>query len=96
MFATIRRFQGAGRTDDELIPEGRRLAVAVSKESGFIAYALLEAGDGGLVAITVFEERSGLARADLLVDRWGTAHGLVPVAGPSEVQGGEVIVQRGI
>lgn len=95
MYATIRRYDRATSPVDDAIPDGRRLAVAISRLPGFVAYALLDAGDGALVAVNLFDHPSGVAGEARLVGQWASGQD-GPLARPSEAISGEVIVQKGI
>lgn len=96
MYATIRRYEPVAGPADDLIPDGRRLASAVSTVSGFVAYALPDTGDGVLVSLSVFESEAGLAEAEGLAERWLKSHPVDLLCGGSEVGAGEVIVQKGL
>jgi hypothetical protein len=96
MHATVRHFHRSGGSVDDLIPEGRQLASAVSQVSGFLVYVLLDAGEGLLVSVSLFEDQAGLADADGIVERWMAARGSEPRLGVAQVSSGEVIVQRGM
>jgi hypothetical protein len=68
----------------------------LSETAGFVSYAVLDAGDGVLVSVTVFDDPTDLAAADQLIDRWVAEHLAAVLPRPPAVIGGEVIVQRGM
>jgi len=102
MYASIRRHHRVAGSVDGLIPEGRRLTSVVSEVPGFVAYALLDTGDGLLVSVSLFDDEPGLAAADRLVQDWiAPRAGTVPAARTDEsdesrLTTGEVIVQKGL
>jgi hypothetical protein len=96
LHATICRYDGVTGPIDEVMRAGRQLASALSETPGFVSYAVLDAGDGVLVAVTVFDNPTDLAAADQLIDRWVAEHLAALLPRPPEVIAGEVIVQRGM
>lgn len=96
MHATIRRYDRVPTPADDAIPDGRRLAAAVSRLPGFVAYALLDAGNGALVAVSLFDDPAGLTGEARLAERWASDGHDGSLARPSEAISGEVIVQKGL
>ncbi len=96
MYATICRLEGIAGFGDEMLSDGQRLATAVSREPGFVAYALVDAGDGVLISVSIFEDRIGLAGADRLVECWGSAQSTGASSAPTVVSTGEVVIQKGM
>ena len=96
LHATICRYDRVSGSTEAVRQAGRRLASALSQAPGFVSYAVLDAGDGVLVSVTVFEDQAGLAAAQPLIDS-SIAEQLTSVLPrPPEVIAGEVIVQRGM
>jgi hypothetical protein len=96
LHATICRYEGVTGPIDAVMLAGRQLASVVSQVPGFVSYALLDAGDGALVSINVFEDRIELEAADQLVGSWVAEHLALPLTQQPEMITGEVIVQRGM
>lgn len=96
LHATICRYDGVTGPIDEVMRAGRRLASTLSQTPGFVSYALLDAGDGVLVSVNVFDDPTNLAAADQLIVRWVGEHLPAVLPHPPEVIAGEVIVQRGM
>lgn len=96
LHATICRYAGVTASIEEVMRAGRRLASALSTAPGFASYAVLDAGEGVLVSVTVFDDRSTLAAAEPLIVRWVAEQLAAWLPGPPEVTAGEVIVQRGM
>jgi hypothetical protein len=96
LHATICRYHGVTMPIDEVMRAGRQLASALSQAPGFVSYAVLDAGDGVLVSVTVFDDPTDLAVADQFIIRWVAEHLAAVLPRPPEVIAGEVIVQRGM
>ena len=96
LYATIGRYAGVTASIDAVMRAGRQLAFALSAAPGFVSYAVLDAGDGALVSVTVFDDRTSLEAADQLIVRWVAEHLAALLPCLTEVIAGEVIVQRGM
>jgi quinol monooxygenase YgiN len=96
MHAMIRRYDGVTGTTEELMRLGRQQASAVSAVPGFVSYALMEAGPGVLVSVSVFETQAALDAAEQLVESWIAGQPAVLSSRPPQISSGEVIVQRGM
>jgi hypothetical protein len=96
LHATICRYDGVTASIEAVMQAGRRLAAALSTAPGFVSYAVLDAGDGVLVSVTVFDDRADLEAAQPLIDRWVAEHLTAMLPRTTEVIAGEVIVQRGM
>ena len=96
LHATICRYDGVTGPIDEVMRAGRQLATALSTTPGFVSYAVLDAGNGVLVSVNVFDDRTSLEAADQIIVRWVAEHLTALLPRPPEVIAGEVIVQRGM
>ncbi|MBV9596587.1 MAG: hypothetical protein JOZ87_06955 [Chloroflexi bacterium] len=95
MHASLGRYERCGASQAELVQVGRQLARLVSQAPGFISYALLEARDGMLATVSVFETEAQLEEADRLLADWLAAHA-TPLARPLATLRGEILVQKGM
>jgi hypothetical protein len=96
LHATICRYDGVTASIEEVMRAGRRLASALSTAPGFVSFAVLDAGNGVLVSVAVFDDPTNLATADQLIVRWVAENLAALLSRPPEVISGEVIVQRGM
>jgi hypothetical protein len=96
LHAAICRYDGVTTSVEEVVQAGRRLASALSTAPGFVSYAVLDAGDGVLVSVTVFDDRTSLEVAQPLIVRWVAEHLAASLPHSPQVIAGEVIVQRGL
>lgn len=96
MHATIRRYAPGSGSAEDGAKSWRALAARLSRETGFISCAVLATGDGGLAAISIFDDAATLAVADRRVEEWlATGAGeLAPLL--VQVATGEVVAQRGL
>lgn len=74
----------------------RTLASLLSGESGFISCAVLATGDGGLAAISIFDDAATLALADRQIEAWLAARAGDLAQNLVKVTTGEVVAQRGL
>jgi hypothetical protein len=96
MHATICRYEPIGGPIDEVMRAGRGLTWVLGQAPGFIAYVVLDTGDGALTSVSVFETQAELEGADRLVARWLAEHLATALPHPPRVTTGEVIIQRGM
>src|SRR5262245_49005390 len=94
--ATIRHYApGVGLANANVQP-WRGLAAALGGEPGLIPCAVVATRDGGIAAITLFDDAASLAGADRWIEGWLAKRG--PDLGWLQVQviTGEVVAQRGL
>jgi hypothetical protein len=96
MHATIRRYAPADGSAEVGIRAWRALAVVLGAEDGFVSCAVLETGDGSLVAITLFDDVASLAAADRRIENWLAAQETKLAWLLVQVITGEVVAQRGL
>lgn len=96
LHAALCRYEGVTASIDEVMRAGQRLASALSTTSGFVSFAILDAGDGVLISVTAFDDRSSLEAAQQLTVRSVVEHLSASLPRPAHVIDGEIIVQRGM
>ncbi len=98
MYASIHRYAQMPPASDDVIHAGRQLAAALQRLPGFVAYVLIDAGDGVLVALSLFEDEASLLATERVpaLDGWLVAEQAVLAAGQPSVMSGEVVVQKGL
>jgi quinol monooxygenase YgiN len=93
MYATIRRYKSKS-------PKGvlRQVKTGfvpiISKAPGFLDYYVLNAGDGVLVSISVFETQAEEKESNRMAAQWVKQTVAPLMAGPPEITEGEVIVHK--
>jgi hypothetical protein len=96
MHATIRHYAPSAGLEENRVHAWRALAAALREETGFISCAVLATRDGGLAAITLFDDAASLAAADRRIEGWlaeregGLGRLLL------QVTSGEVVAQCGL
>ena len=93
MYAAIRKY----RIDPKQAPElARRVQSAfvplISGTPGFIAYYVVDTGEGAIASVSVFEEREGAEESTRRAAEWVKRELAGLVEGPPEVTAGEVTV----
>lgn len=100
MHASCYRYQETGRSAEEVVDLGRRLAGRLSQLPGFVWFLVLDAGGGALVSVSVYETAADLARAESVTGEWlAGQRALMPLPALTtlvDTCSGEVLVQRGL
>jgi hypothetical protein len=96
MYATICHYDHLAGSTDDLMRAGRALAARLSQAPGFVSYAALDVGAGVLASVYFFETEADLQAANQIVAAWTAEHLAVVLPHPSQVTGGEVVVQKGL
>ncbi len=71
MYAAIRRynvFEGAAERIVERV--NASLLPTLRESAGFVAYFVVDAGDGTMAAVTVFEDREGAESSNRIASEW--------------------------
>ena len=94
MHAAIRQYQGApGSVDEEMIRRLKEGFLPIIKDaSGFRDYYALDAGDGRVATVSVFEDRAGAEESTRLAADWVRENMASLFPEPPEVLQGEVLV----
>lgn len=95
MFTTVRHYQDeANDIVEQVRPHAARLRGLMSGIDGFVAYYLVDSGDGSLVTVSVFDDRAGAEEstraAAKLIGELGLGDAL---PNPPTIMQGEVVVQ---
>ena len=95
MYTTVRRFRVRGTA----AAVGRRLEQGVvplvTRAPGFRSYAVLDAGGGALLTITVCVDRAEAEDVERLVTAW-VAENLGTLLVPEDAAAGDVLVYAGL
>jgi heme-degrading monooxygenase HmoA len=71
MFASIRRYRlNSGSMDDLLHLVDTDFAESIQEMEGFVAYEVLDCGDGQIASISVFRDREAAAGSDDAAAEW--------------------------
>jgi len=95
MYVSVRRYKMEPGSVDELmrrVEEG--FVPIVSKGPGFVAYYALDAGDGVVASISVFEDQAGAEESNRMAADWVKENLAALLPNPPEVTAGEVRVHK--
>jgi hypothetical protein len=97
MFATIRRYESVdqGRTQDLVKKVDEGLAPKLGELTGFHGYYVIDAGDGVLTSISLFDSAEQAEESSQFASKWLRAEQLSDaVPNPPKVTSGEIVVER--
>jgi hypothetical protein len=93
MYASVRRYEGI---DPDLVDEiskrvGEGAVPIISGIKGFVAYYFLDAGDGVLATVSIFENQAGAEESNKAAASW-VKENIAPLmpTNPPEITAGEV------
>jgi hypothetical protein len=66
MYASVRRYEGTVAVDELMRRVQEGFAPRISQAAGFIAYYVVDAGDGVVASISIFHNRAGASESDRL------------------------------
>jgi hypothetical protein len=99
MHATIRRYDGvdatrmnevAGKVNETLVPQLRKLP-------GFAGYYLIEAGDGVLSSLSLFETSNQAEESGKLVSKWiNDEHFSTVIPSAPKITSGKVVARSNV
>src|SRR5262245_41099627 len=94
MYAAVRRYEGI--TDDE--KAGRLVRESflplLDKVQGFIAYYWIDAGDGAMASLSVFEDETGADESVKLAHQWVEENAATLIPNPPQVTEGLVVAHE--
>jgi hypothetical protein len=97
MHATVRRYEGvdASRTDELTKKVNETLIPKLSKLPGFDGYFLIEAGNGVMTSVSLFDTPANADESSRLASSWVRDEKLESaLPNPPKITDGEVIAQR--
>jgi hypothetical protein len=94
MYAAVRVYQGI--TDDaeagRLVREG--FLPLLDHVQGFIAYYWIDAGDGAMASLSVFDDKAGADESVKLAHDWVAENAASLIPNPPQVTGGLVVASE--
>jgi hypothetical protein len=97
MHATVRRYEGVdqARTDELIKKVDETLLPSLSKLPGFEGYYLIQAGNGVMSSVGIFETSTQADESTRLVANWVRDEKLeTALPNPPKITGGEVIAHK--
>jgi hypothetical protein len=94
MYAAVRRFEGV--TDPQRVAKVAQegFVPIISEMPGFVAYYLVDAGDGVTIATSVFEHKDAEEQSTFLAGEFIAEHLAPLMPNPPQVTAGEVVVYK--
>ena len=94
MYVAVRRYEGVtdAKKVGQVAQEG--FVPIISEMPGFIAYYLVDAGDGVLVTTSVFEHKDAEEQSTFRAGEFIAEHLAPLIPNPPQITAGEVIVSK--
>ena len=91
MYAAVRRYEGI--TDDAEAGRlvGESFIPLLEDVDGFIAYYWIDAGDGVMASLSVFEDKAGADESVKLARKWVQENAATLIPNPPQVTEGSVV-----
>ena len=96
MHATIRRYEGvdAARTNEVSAKVNETLVPQLRKLPGFAGYYLIEAGNGVISSVGLFETAEQADESTMVVSKWITDENFASaIPNPPKITSGKVVAQ---
>ena len=91
MYAAVRRFEGV--TDLQKVAKEGFVPI-ISQMPGFVAYYLVDAGDGVTVSTSVFEHKEAEEQSTFVAGEFVAEHLAPLLPNPPQVTAGEVVAYK--
>ncbi|MDX1486757.1 MAG: hypothetical protein R3268_01055 [Acidiferrobacterales bacterium] len=95
MYASIRRYEANPGAEAEI---ARRVDVGfvpiISNAPGFVAYYVVDAGNGVMTTVSIFQDQAGAEESTAMAAEWVKVNLTALVQGPPEITAGEVTVYK--
>jgi hypothetical protein len=90
MYATVRRYDGVSDPSEvaRLVNEG--FLPIISEMPGFVAYSMVDAGDGVIVSTSVFEHKDAEEQSNFRAGEFVQEHLAPLLPNPPQITAGEV------
>ena len=94
MYIAVRRFEGV--TDSQKVAEVAKegFVPIISEMPGFVAYYLVDAGDGVMVAASVFVHKDAEEQSTFVAGEFVAEHLAPLMPNPPQVTAGEVVAYK--
>jgi hypothetical protein len=95
MYIAVRRYEGV--TDSQKVAQLARegFVPIISEMPGFVAHYTVDAGDGVIVGISVFEHKDAEEQSTFRAGEFVQEHLLPLMPNPPQVTAGEVVAYKG-
>jgi hypothetical protein len=94
MYVAVRRFEGVSDSQKVAQVAKEGFVPLISEMPGFVAYYLVDAGDGVTVSTSVFEHKDAEERSTFLAGEFVEEHLAPLMPNPPQVTAGEVVAYK--
>jgi hypothetical protein len=95
MYVAVRRYEGVTDQSEVIRQVNEGFLPIVSEMSGFVSYSFVDAGEGVMLSISVFEHQSGAEQSTWRAGEFIGEHGLASAfPNPPQVTDGEVVAHK--
>ena len=91
MYAAVRRYEGINDDDEAARLVRDSFMPQLEKVPGFIAYYWIDAGDGVMASLSVFEDKAGADESVTLAHAWVVENAAALIPNPPQVTEGLVV-----
>jgi hypothetical protein len=95
MYVAVRHFEGVSDPQKVAQVAEEGFVPIISELPGFVAHYTLDAGDGVIVGISVFEHKDAEEESTFLAGEFVEEHLAPLMPNPPQVTAGEVVVYKG-
>src|SRR5215204_4002123 len=95
MYVAVRRFEGVRDPQKVAQVAEEGFVPIISDLPGFVAHYTVDAGDGVIVGISVFEHKAAEEESTFLAGEFDAEHLEPLMPNPPQVTAGEVVVYKG-
>jgi hypothetical protein len=93
MYVAVRRYEGV--TDPQKVAQlAEEFVPIISELPGFVAHYLVDAGDGVMVAVSVFEHKDAEEQSTFVAGEFVAEHLAPLLPNPPQVTAGEVVAYK--
>ncbi len=95
MYVAVRRYEGVTDPSEVIRHVNEGFLPIISEVAGFVNYYFVDAGEGVLLSVSVYEHKSGAEESTWRAGEYIGEHGLASVfPNPPQVTEGEVVAHR--
>ncbi len=94
MYVTVRRYEGV--TDSQKVAQVAKegFVPIISEMPGFVAYYLVDAGDGVIVSTSIFEHKEAEEESNWRAGQFAAEHLAPLLPNPPQITAGEVVAHK--
>ena len=95
MYVTVRRYEGVTDQSEVIKQVNEGFLPIISEMPGFVDYSFVDAGEGVLLSIGVFEHKAGAEESSWRAGEYIGEHGLASAfPNPPQITEGEVVAHK--